>query len=188
MRSNIADPDVLVDVADEARASTQREDVAHGAAVQSDVPRLSGDSRTYQGDRRKPSLKSFIYGAFDPRRRRIRRAGDRDHTFLDWHPTHLLVVCAIIVVLSLLDGLLTVHLVQNGAKELNPLMAYLISNDPILFALAKIVLTVVGVVALVLTAHMQIFRHVKASSVLYFFLFVHVVLVLYQGALAGASI
>ena len=38
------------------------------------------------------------------------------------------------------------------------------------------------------TAHMQVFRHVTASSVLYFFLFVHVVLVLYQGALAGASI
>ncbi len=188
MRSNLGVTDVLVDVADEARASTQRENVAHGAAVQSDVPRLSGDSRAYQGDRRKPSLKSFIYGAFDPRRRRIRRAEDRDHTFLDWHPTHLLVVCAIILVLSLIDGLLTVHLVQNGAKELNPLMAYLISNDPILFALAKIVLTVVGVVALVLTAHMLIFRHVKASSVLYFFLFVHVVLVLYQGALAGASI
>ncbi len=96
--------------------------------------------------------------------------------------------CAIILVLSLLDGLLTVHLVQNGAKELNPLMAYLLSNDPILFALAKITLTVVGVVALVVTAHMQIFRLVKASSVLYFFLFAHVVLVLYQAALAGASI
>ncbi len=186
MRSNIAVPDVLVDVADEA--SAQRQDVARGPSVQSDVPKLSRDSRTYQGDRRKPSLKSFIYGAFNPRRRRIRREEDRDHTFLDWHPTHLLVVCAIILVLSLLDGLLTVHLVQNGAKELNPLMAYLISNNPILFALAKIVLTVVGVVALVLTAHMQIFRYVKVSSVLYFFLFAHVVLVLYQATLAGASI
>ena len=188
MRSNLANPDVLVGVADEARASAQRPDVARGVSVQSDEPRLSGDSRTYQGDRRKPSLKSFIYGAFNPRRRRIRREEDRDHTFLDRHPTHLLVVCAIILVLSLLDGLLTVHLVQNGAKELNPLMAYLLSNDPILFALAKIILTVVGVVTLIVTAHMQIFRLVKASSVLYFFLFVHVVLVLYQATLAGASI
>ena len=86
----------------------------------------------------------------------------------------MLVVCTIIMALSVADGLLTIHLLQNGAKELNPLMAFLISNDPILFALAKISLTIIGVVTLVITAHMQLFRLIKASSVLYFFLVVPV--------------
>jgi hypothetical protein len=183
MSSNPGVPAVVRDVADEARASTHQQNVTSGAAVQSDVSRLSEDARTYQGDRRRSSLRSFVYGAFNPRRRRIRREEDRDHTFLDWHPTQLLVACTMIMALSVADGLLTVHLLQNGAQELNPLMAFLISNDPILFALAKIALTIIGVVTLVLTAHMQLFRLVKASSVLYFFLFVHVVLVSYQTTL-----
>ncbi len=184
MSSKLGAPGLRVNVADEARASTQRQVVTLRAAVQSDVARIARDSRTYQGDRRKPSLRSFIYGAFNPRRRRIRREDDRDHTFLDWHPTHLLVICTIILALSVGDGLLTVYLVNNGAKELNPLMALMISNDPILFAVGKITLTIVGVVTLILTAHMQIYRLVKASSVLYFFLFIYVMLVIYQAALA----
>ena len=188
MSSNLGVPAIPIDIADEARASTHRQNVAHGAAVQSDEPRSSGNARAYQGDRRKPSLRSFVYGAFNPRRRRIRREGDRDHTFLDWHPTHLLVVCTMILALSTVDGLLTVHLVQNGAKELNPLMAILINNDPILFALAKIALTIVGVVTLALTAHMKLYQLVKASSILYFFFFVHVVLVFYQAALTQTLI
>jgi hypothetical protein len=183
MSSNLGVPAIPIDVADEARASTHRQNFTSGAAVQSDVSMSSGDARTYQGDRRKSSLRSFVYGAFNPRRRRIRREGDKDHSFLDWHPTQLLVVCTMIMALSVADGFLTIHLLQNGAKELNPLMAFLISNNPILFALAKISLTIIGVVTLVITAHMQLFRLVKASSVLYFFLLVHVVLVSYQTAL-----
>ena len=75
------------------------------------------DTRRNLTDRRRPSLKSFIYGALNPRRRRIRRDEDRDHIFLDWHPAHLLIVCALILLLSVIDGLFTVHLINAGVKE-----------------------------------------------------------------------
>ncbi|HEY5623307.1 MAG TPA: DUF5658 family protein [Gammaproteobacteria bacterium] len=166
-------------------------DAAAGAAPPADTsaapvgPRGRDERRGYTGpDRRKPSLKSFIYGAFNPRRRRVRREEDMDHTFLDWHPRRLLVICSIILSLSVLDGLLTVHLAANGIKEINPLMAAFISSDPVLFALAKIGLTAVGVTGLVLTGHMRIYSLVRASTVLYFFLAVYVLLVFYQAIYA----
>ena len=82
-----------------------------------DLPERSVDAQVanderavvYRGpDRRKPSLKSFVHGAFNPRRRRIRREEDRDSTFIDWYPTHLLVAATLIMCLSVVDGLFTV--------------------------------------------------------------------------------
>ncbi len=180
MSSELGDPTVFADGADAASAVTHDGETVCEAAAQSSVARSFVDSRIGREDRRKPSLKSFIYGAFYPRRRRIRRAEDRDHTFLDYHPAHLLLVCTVILALSVVDGLLTVYLINNGMREINPLMAFLVSTDPVLFALGKIACTTVGVVGLVLTAHMRIYRIVKASTVLYFFLLIYFVLMLYE--------
>jgi len=180
MNSEISDAIPTVDGADGASVDAQ----SGNTAAQSGLVASSSSTRAYQGDRRKPSLKSFLYGAVNPRRRKIRRDEDRDHTYLDWHPAHLILVCAVILSLSVIDGLLTVYLVVNGAKEFNPLMTLLGSNGPIFFALGKFLLTSVGVIGLVLTAHMKIYRFVKASTVLYLFLFVYLVLVAYQASLA----
>ena len=180
MSSELGELNVLETGADDAGAATPREETAPEASAQSGVASPSAEGRTYQGDRRKPSLKSFIYGAFYPRRRRIRRDEDRDHTFLDYHPQHLLVISTIILALSVVDGLLSVHLVNEGMREVNPLMALLANGNPVLFALGKIACTTVGIVALVLTAHMRIYRVLRASNVLYFFLFVYLALVLYE--------
>lgn len=180
MSSELGDVNVLETGAEGAGALTPREETAHEATAQSGVAGPSTEARTYGGDRRKPSLKSFIYGAFYGRRRRIRRDEDRDHTFLDHHPRHLLVVSTIILALSVIDGLLAVHLINSGMREVNPLMALLVNGDPVLFAIGKIACTTIGVVGLVLTAHMRIYRVIRASAVLYFFLFVYIALVIYE--------
>ncbi len=180
MSPEISDANMVADGLDGAAVDTHSEQ----AAAHNGITESSSSSRAFPGDRRQPSLKSFLYGAINPRRRTIRRDEDRDHTYLDWHPAHLIVVCTMILTLSLIDGLLTVYLVINGAKEFNPLMTLLGSNGPILFALAKFLLTSVGVVGLVLTAHMKLYRFVRASTVLYLFLFVYLVLVVYQASLA----
>tara|TARA_R110002110_G_scaffold189725_1_gene397956 strand:+ start:541 stop:831 length:291 start_codon:yes stop_codon:yes gene_type:complete len=41
---------------------------------------------------------------------------------------------------NLADALLTVHAINSGVEELNPLMAYLIDFSPMLFLLVKILL------------------------------------------------
>lgn len=180
MSSEIGELNVLERGADDAGAATSREETAREASAQSHEARPSGEARIYQGDRRIPSLKSFIYGALHPRRRVIRREEDRDHVFLDYHPQYLLVISTIILALSVIDGLLSVYLVNEGMRDINPLMALLANGDPVLFALGKIACTTIGIVALVLTAHMRVYRVLRASTILYFFLFSYLALVLYE--------
>ncbi len=188
MSSELGDVNVLETGTHDASAVTPREETEQEGSIQSGVARPAGEARAYQGDRRKPSLKSFIYGAFYGRRRRIRRDEDRDHTFLDHHPPHLLVISTIILALSVVDGLLAVHLINSGMGEvkLNPAMAILVRGDPVLFAIGKVICTTVGVVGLVLTAHMRIYRIIKASTVLYVFLVIYLVLVVYEVGLVRA--
>lgn len=142
------------------------------------------DDRGVYADRRKPTLKSFFYGAFRPRRRKVRREEDRDHTFLDVHPNNLLIVCTAILILSVLDGILTVHLTGLGIKQGNPVLTYFVTADAGVFALIKVALTAVGLVGLVLTAHMRIYQLVQSSTVLYAFLSAYVITVVYQAYLA----
>ena len=131
-------------------------------------------------DRRKPSFKSFVYGAFYPRRRRILRDEDRDSSFIDWYPTHLLVVATLIMCLSVVDGILTVHLVNAGAVELNPLLAVLVQNDPMSFALVKVFLTAIGVTSLVIVSQARLFRRWPMVWVIYALLFSYAGLVMYS--------
>ena len=180
MTSELEDATVFANGTNDASLVTDSEETVREASVRSGGSSPFADARIRQGDRRKPSLKSFIRGAFYPRRQRIRREDDIDHTFLDYHPPYLLVVCTMILVLSVIDGFLAIYFASSGVKEINPLMSALVSTDPVLFALTKVAFTTVGVVGLVLTAHMRIYRIVKAATVLYFFLFCYFVLVLYQ--------
>jgi hypothetical protein len=127
-------------------------------------------------ERRKPSLRSIVYGMFNPRRRRVRRDEDWENAFLDWHPRSLLVVATTILLLSVLDGLLTVKLINAGAQEINPLLAVLVDHSAAWFALIKWLLTAVGVIGLV---EARVFGRIKAKTVLYGVMAAYAILVLY---------
>lgn len=135
-------------------------------------------------DRRKPSLKSFIYGAFNPRRRRFRREEDADNSFLDWHPHHLLVISTLVMLLSVVDGLFTVYLIGSGLQELNPVLEPLVHGDPVVFALIKIAFTAVGVMTLVITAHARLWRGIKVSRIFYLMLIGYSCVIVYELYLA----
>lgn len=135
-------------------------------------------------DRRKPSLRSFIYGAFNPRRRQFRREEDANYAFLDWHPRHLLVVAMLVMLLSVVDGMFTVYLIGSGLQELNPVLAPLVDGDPVLFALTKIVFTAVGVVTLVITAHARLWRGIPVSRIFYLMLIGYSCVIVYELYLA----
>ena len=135
-------------------------------------------------DRRKPSLKSFIYGAFNPRRRRFRREEDANYTFLDWHPRHLLIVSTLVMILSVIDGMFSVYLIGAGLQELNPVLAPFVHNDPVIFALAKIAFTAVGVVTLVITAHARLWRGIRVSRIFYLMLIGYSGVIVYELYLA----
>ncbi len=131
-------------------------------------------------DRRKLTLRSIIYGAFYPRRRRIRRGEDANHTFVDYHPRHLLVVSTLVLILSVIDGLFTVHMINAGLQELNPALAPFVHGNPVTFALIKIFFTAVGVIALVVSAHARFLAGIRVSAIFYGLLIAYGCVIVYH--------
>ena len=131
-------------------------------------------------DRRKPSLRSIVYGAFNPRRRKIRRDEDVNHTFIDHHPRHLLVVSTFVLIFSVIDGLFTVHMINAGLQELNPVLAPFVHGDAVTFALIKIFFTAIGVIALVISAQARFLGSVRVSAIFYGLLIAYGCVIVYH--------
>jgi hypothetical protein len=102
-------------------------------------------------DRRRNRLPSLRALLIHPRRRRVRRAADRRRfILLDWFPESLLPLSSAVLVLSATDALMTLYLLQHGAYELNPVMAYFLKQGPLPFLFVKYLLTAFAVTVVVL--------------------------------------
>lgn len=127
----------------------------HIAAAEPDVfiERRSGK------DRRKKSF-NFLRRPFSPgRRRNLRRQADRRRFFLfDYYSPKLFYAIVLVLMLSVADALLTLLLVGEGARELNPVMAYFLAFGPNIFMISKYLLTSVSVVIVVLLNYIAIKR------------------------------
>ena len=90
--------------------------------------------------------------------------------------------------LSVADGLFTVHLINAGAVELNPLLAQFAYSNATAFALIKIALTGAGVTALVIVSHARLLRKFPMVWVMYGLLAGYVWLVYYGSSLSRAIV
>ena len=112
------------------------------------------------------TLRTLLASGFSPRRRTGRRAGDHESP-VDFHDPRLLVPVIAILLLSIADAFLTVTLINHGAYEANPLLAFVLEAHPRSFAVVKMGLTSIGAVVLVLLARARVFKLVRASQFLY---------------------
>ena len=93
-------------------------------------------------DRRKGKLPLFSRYWLTGRRAEPRRAADRRKLYLeDRYSSRTVTVTLLIVVLSVLDAIFTLNLVDRGAVELNPVMAYYLQKGPMVFFAVKYLLT-----------------------------------------------
>ncbi len=123
----------------------------------------------------------MLYGSFNPRRRSpSRRLGDLRYHVLDWHSSHLLAVAIGISLLCVGDAFLTLALLQNGAEEVNPIMAALIYRNVAAFAALKMGMTGGGVILMVLLARYRFMRLLRVEWALYAVLMAYVSLVGYE--------
>jgi hypothetical protein len=85
------------------------------------------------------------------RRRQVRRQCDqlKLHT-LDYYPPKLFYLLVAVLLLSIVDALLTLWLVDNGAVEINPVMVYYLDLGPAAFMAIKYFITAAGVTLAVL--------------------------------------
>ena len=82
-----------------------------------------------------PGIKSlFIYG----RRKKIRRQDDKYKiSYFDQYSSALFVAIISILFLNIIDALLTLFLIDRGATEINPIMAYFLNFCPLTFMSVK---------------------------------------------------
>ena len=102
-------------------------------------------------DRRTHQFPKWRYLLFSGRRAKARRREDLHRTFyFDRYSSNLFAAIVAILMLSVLDALLTLYLIDNGSTELNPVMSYFIEYGPFVFMGAKYFLTCIGVIILLL--------------------------------------
>jgi hypothetical protein len=118
-----------------------------------DIPDSSLDQTNKRSgqDRRTRKFPKLKYLLFAGRRAEVRRKEDLQHTFyFDRYSSHLFAAIVAILLLSVLDALLTLHLIDKGSTEMNPVMSFFLRFGPNVFMGAKYFLTCFGVVVLLL--------------------------------------
>jgi hypothetical protein len=95
-----------------------------------------------------PDIKSlFIYG----RRKKIRRQDDKYQiAYFDQYSSALFVVIISILFLNIIDALLTLYLIDRGATEINPIMAYFLNFGPLTFMSVKYCLISFSIIVLLI--------------------------------------
>ena len=101
-------------------------------------------------------------------------------TALDWHPPKWFAVALLILILSLVDTLLTLVLLDHGAVEVNPMMRYLILEGGRVFALIKLGMTAGCITLLILTTRSRAFGRSPAGLILYLTVLIYAGLVTYE--------
>ena len=108
--------------------------------------------------------------AGDGNRRIIRRQEDKGRIFfVDQYSPQLFVTIVAILFLCVLDALLTLYLLNHGAYEVNPIMAYLLNIGPYAFYITKYAITIIATFGLFLLRGVVIQKlNVTVHSLLYF--------------------
>ncbi len=127
-------------------------------------------------DRRTNNKARFKYLLFNGRRERSRRDEDSGKVFIfDRYNQKFFLAITVILILSVLDAVLTLTVIQRGAKELNPVMAYFLEHGTSTFIVAKYILTSVGVLILlifknVFLTRLKIYTHSLFPCVIFVFI------------------
>jgi len=133
-------------------------------------PNIIVDRRSGK-DRRKERFNLFHRPFSSGRRRSMRRQADRRRFYLfDYYSPKTFFAVILVLLLSVVDALLTLWLIGEGAQELNPVMAYFLSFGPNVFMAVKYLITSTSVVIVVLFNYILIQRvHFHVGDLLHFF-------------------
>lgn len=115
------------------------------------------------------------------RRKCARRYADKPQAILDWYHPSLLFFIVTTYVLSGIDAVLTLTLLEMGvATEANPFMHLLLAEDVRLFAGVKALVTGIGLVCLAAYSNQCLFARLRVDRLIYALFAVYSVLVVYE--------
>jgi hypothetical protein len=141
-----------------------------------------GVEQRTQPDRRQAPTSPWW--AFPPagRRMRNRRAGEHQRPyFVDRFSPIMLTFVLMLLIASMIDAILTIHLLRAGGDELNPLMDRLLDYGVLPFLLGKYILTVSGLPLLLIFKNYYLFgTRVRVAYLIPAAVAMYVVLIVYQ--------
>jgi hypothetical protein len=139
------------------------------------IDRRSGHDRRHGV----PSLKNIWTRR---RRRQLRRTDDRKKIVLfDHYSRSIVIIVVAILLLSVLDAFLTLYLIDHGAIELNPVMAYFLDINTSIFLIVKYTLTAMSVVIILLLNYAFVkYLNLRARSLLNYFAGIFILVVTWE--------
>jgi hypothetical protein len=119
-------------------------------------PRVERRNRSDRRDRQTSPWDAF----FGRRRRgRHRRAtDDRRLVFVDRSSVWVFLLILLLLIMTIVDGLITLDLLDADCEEANPVMKYLLERGSMAFLLGKYVLTAIGLPFLIAFKNHRLFR------------------------------
>lgn len=122
----------------------------------------------------------MYYGFIRSRRHQPRRDQDTDTPFLDWHHPWLFFLAVGIMLLSCMDAVMTLKLLDRGMIEANPVMAAALGHGIQMFAASKMALTGFGLMMLIYCANARFLNRFRTGLFLTVFFSAYACLVCYE--------
>ena len=126
-----------------------------------ELSRAMADKRAI--DRRSFSWRTVFFGFARSRRLNLRRLDDAEVLFLDWHHPWLFFLAVGTMIMSCADAFMTLQLLQHGMIEANPIMAAMLEQGTMAFAVSKITMTAASILILVFLAKARFLKRVRAG-------------------------
>jgi hypothetical protein len=128
------------------------------------------------------SLKYFLFGG---RRTALRRASDRQGIkFVDEYSPALMGMIILLLILSIVDGVMSLHLLELGVQEINPIMSLCLEVSPWFFLASKFLLTCFGVMSLLVVSSSYVFdNRIRVRDVFPAILFLYFMLTIWNSYL-----
>lgn len=142
--------------------------------------------RRERHDRRRHNWRTVTYCGFEGRgRRRCARRDDYDY-YLDWYDPKLVFTGIAILVMSYLDAVFSLMLLDRGAEEANFFMARLMDTSDELFIAVKQAVTALAIIFLLMHAHFRILRIISGKHLLQAVVVLYGILIGYEMILLTA--
>lgn len=117
-------------------------------------------------ERREFTWRTVFFGFTRSRRHSPRRGKDSGVIFLDWHHPWLFFLAVGTMLLSCVDAFMTLWLLENGMVEANPIMAAVMGRSTATFAATKMLMTGIGILAIVYLAKARFLNRVRCGLIL----------------------
>ncbi|MEN6405217.1 MAG: DUF5658 family protein [Thermoguttaceae bacterium] len=133
--------------------------MSHAAKISSATASAApcGIERRREDRRRRPTSPWAAFWPFGHRMQNRRANDHRRPYFVDRFSSAMFVVVVMLLLATLLDGFLTLRLLEAGADEVNPVMDYLLDYGALPFLAGKYLLTVVGLPLLLIFKNHTLF-------------------------------